>query len=695
MGRHRSRCAGAQQAVGGGELANVEPRGLAQSDSDEISSDARRRAEAYVEEEEGVANRLSGIGGYVVTAIAVAMTTFHLYAVYDIVPTQQLRYIHVAFVLMLAFLCFPLAARFRGSIRWWDVLAGLTASAILVYALMGGDDFTDRATMPNQLDTILGCIFIVLLLEATRRTTGWIMPVIAILFILYAMLGPYLPEPWTHRGYGLVRLVGHLFITLEGIFGVPVDVSASIIVLFTIYGAFLAHSGAGKFFIDFAMAAMGGRHNSAGRAVVLSSFLLGGPSGSGVATTVMVGTVAYPMMKRAGFQPAAAGGLLSAAGLGAIISPPVLGAAAFLIAEFLKISYLDVIWMALIPTLLYYLSLFFMVELDSRRFGAHDVIFKPDMPLWQMTRRYGFHFISLVAVVVFMLVGYSPMTSVFYSILLAFAMSFLTRETALYPKKLVAAMADGSIGVLSAATTCAAAGIIVGVVTLTGLGLKFSSIVIEYAGGNLALTALYTALIVWIIGLAVPVTASYIICAVIAAPALMKLGVPDYAAHMFVFYYAVLSEVSPPTALSCFAAAAITGADPYRTTFQAWKYTLPAFVVPFVFVLDPKGIGLLMTMPKDGSMWDIVWVTFTTGAGLIAFAAAVQNWALRKNTGLERILFVIAGFLLVFPGLIEAIFTMLAGVALPQPGVIGLAIAIAAVFMQKIGPSAPTPSAQH
>lgn len=675
-------------------MVNVEPRGPALSDADEISEEARTKAEAYLEEEEGVANRLSGWTGYIVTGIAVAMSTFHLYAVYDIVPTQQLRYIHVAFVMMLAFLLFPMAARFRNRIRWWDVLAGLVAVGILIYALMGGDDFTDRATMPNKLDMALGVIFIILLLEATRRTTGAIMPFIAILFIIYAMAGPYLPEPWTHRGYDAFRLVGHLFITLEGIFGVPVDVSATLIVLFTIYGAFLAHSGAGKFFIDFAMAAMGGRHNSAGRAVVLSSFLLGGPSGSGVATTVMVGTVSYPMMKRAGFRPDAAGGLLAAAGLGAIISPPVLGAAAFLIAEFLKISYLDVIWMVVIPTLLYYLSLLFMVELDSRRFGAHDVVFKSEMSLWEMTKRYGFHFVSLVAVVIFMVIGYSPMTSVFYSILLAFVMSFLTRETALYPQKLVRAMADGSIGVLSAATTCAAAGIIVGVVTLTGLGLKFSSIVISYAGGSLVLTAFYTAMIVWIIGLAVPVTASYIICAVIAAPALMKLGVPDYAAHMFVFYYAVLSEVSPPTALSCFAAAAITGADPYRTTFQAWKYTLPAFVVPFVFVLDPQGIGLLMTIPKGGSMWDIVWITFKTGAGLIAFAAAAQNWALRKNTTLERILFTIAGFLLVFPGLVEALLVTIVGFEVPQPGLIGLAIAAVVIIMQKMGSSAPAAPAQ-
>ncbi len=647
-----------------------------------ISDEALRKAEAFVEAEEGATNRLSGIVGYIVTGIAVSMTLFQLYAAYDIVPTQPLRYIHVAFVMVLAFLLFPVAVRFRNHIRWFDVLAAAAAVAILGYALWGGEDFTDRATMPDRLDVTLGVIFIVLLLEATRRTTGLIMPIVALLFIAYAMLGPYLPPPWTHRGYDLSRLVGHLFITLEGIFGVAVDVSATLIVMFTIYGAFLQHSGAGKFFIDFSMALMGGKPNSAGRTVVLSSFLLGGPSGSGVATTVTIGAVAYPMMERAGFEKNAAGGLLAAGGLGAILSPPVLGAAAFLIAEFLKISYLDVIWMATIPTLLYYLSLLFMVELDAKRFGASVVPYDQSMTLWQMTKRYGFHFTSLIAVIVFMLAGYSPMLSVFYSTLLCFALSFIRPETALKGRKLVRSLADGSIGVLTAATTCASAGIIVGVVTLTGLGLKFSSIVLDYAGGSLLLTALYTALIVWIVGLAVPVTASYIICAVIAAPALIKLGVPDYAAHMFIFYYAVLSEVSPPTALSPFAAAAITGGDPYLTTLQAWKYTLPAFLVPFVFILDPIGIGLLMKVPYGGTIFDIFIITLKTAAGLGALAAAAQNWALRKNTPVERVSWLLAGLLLVFPSLLEALAESLSGYDVPHPAPFGLLIAAGLLLKQ-------------
>ena len=488
-----------------------------------------------------------------------------------------------------------------------------------------------------------------LVLEAARRTSGWIMPGVVCMFIAYAFLGPYLPGQWTHRGYDLSSLVGFMYQTLEGIFGTAIDVSSTLIILFTIYGAFLQHSGAGKFFLDFSFAAMGGKPAGAGRTVVLASFLLGGPSGSGVATTVTIGTVAYPMLVKAGYGKDAAGGLLAAGGLGAIISPPVLGAAAFLIAEFLKISYLDVMLMATIPTCLYYLSLFLMVEIDTRKFGMPNVIVEGAQTLWELTRRYWYHFLSLISIVAFMFVGFSSVLSVFWATVVTFLVSFFRRDTALVPRKLFAALKDGSRQMLNVAATCAAAGIIVGVVAKTGLGLKFSAIVIDYAGGSLLLTAIYTSLIVWIVGLAVPVTASYIICAVIAAPALIKLGVPNFAAHMFIFYYAVLSEVSPPTALSPFAAAAITGGDPYKTTLQSWKYTLPAFLVPFVFVLDPAGVGLLLKMPKDGSVLGVAWITFTAFIGIAALAGGVQNWLFRRCTMIERVLLIIAGLLLVYP----------------------------------------------
>ena len=636
----------------------------------QVSQASLAKAEEFIEAEEGAANKFKGWMALVLTCLAVGMSVFHLYTAYAIVPTQVLRPVHVGMVLFLCFLMFPIATRFRHRIMWWDWIAAALSVAVVWYLIQGGDDFTDRNTLPNSLDVFFGVCLIVLVLEGMRRTNGWVMPVITLAFMAYALAGPILPAPWTHKGYEMGRLVGVLYMTLEGIYGVAVDVSASLIILFTIFGAFLQYSGAGKFYIDFSFAAMGGKSSSAGRTVVLSSFLLGGPSGSGVATTVTLGAVAYPMLAKVGYERNAAGGLLSAGGLGAIISPPVLGAAAFLIAEFLKISYLDVLLMAVIPTVLFYLALFLMVEIDARKYGMKDSAIEAVDTVWNLARRYWFHFLSLISIVAFMMWGFSPVLSVFWATVVSLITSLLRSDTALIPRELFSgpssglgqrfmamplmkALEAGSVGMLNVATTCAGAGIIVGVVTLTGLGLKFSTIVIDYAAGSLLLTAIYSALVVWIVGLAVPVTASYIICAVIAAPALTKLGVPDFAAHMFIFYYAVLSEVSPPTALSPFAAAAITGGDPYKTTLQCWKYTVPAFLLPFMFVLDPSGQGLLLmgsTKALATAPWgSIATVTLTAALGIAAIAAGFQGWAWLKTTSLERTLLIVAGFALVYP----------------------------------------------
>jgi TRAP transporter 4TM/12TM fusion protein len=640
-----------------------------------VSDEQLKKAEAFIEEEEGAVSRFRGWLGHVTTALLVVMSLFHLWAAVDIVPAQVLRPVHVGFLLLLVFLLFPIAARYRNRLMWWDVVCAAAGVATIVYLLAGGDEFWDRNTTPDRADVAFGVVFVLLVLEACRRTSGWIITFVVVSFLLYAFVGPWLPGQWTHRGYDVASMSGFMYQTLEGIFGTAVDVSSSLIILFTIYGAFLQQSGAGKFFLDFSFAAMGGKHASAGRTVVLASFLLGGPSGSGVATTVTIGSVAWPMLARSGYGKEAAGGLLAAGGLGAIISPPVLGAAAFLIAEFLKISYLDVILMATIPTILYYLSLFLMVELDVRKFGMPDIVMQHAQTLWELTRRYWFHFVSLLAIVGFLVWGFSPVLSVFWATVVTFAVSFLDRECAMGPRKIITALKDGSLQVLNVAATCAAAGIIVGVVAKTGLGLKFSAIIIDYAGGSLFLTALYTSLIVWIVGLAVPVTASYIICAVIAAPALIKLGVPDYAAHMFIFYYAVLSEVSPPTALSPFAAAAITGGDPYKTTMQAWKYTLPAFVVPFVFVLDPAGVALLLKAPPEGSWLAVVWITFTACLGIAALAAGTQGWLLRRCGAIERAILIVAGLALIYPA--------------PAADLVGIAGVLAVAAWQKLRPPVP------
>jgi TRAP transporter 4TM/12TM fusion protein len=569
-----------------------------------------------------------------------------MYVAVGTMTTQILRGIHVAVALTLIFLHYPASKRYKTNVSVLDIVLIVLSLSCIGYMLVDFEEFIYRAVTPDTWDLILGVTLIVLILEATRRTTGLIMPITVVLFLVYAYIGPMLPSPWTHRGYDLERIIGHMYMTLEGIFGIPIDVSSTFIIMFTIFGAFLRVSGAGEFYVNFAFTAMGRKPTGAGRTVVLSSFFLAGGSGSGVADTVTVGSVAYPMLKKAGYDKENAGGLLAAGGLGAVLTPPVMGAAAFLIAEFLRITYLDVITMAVIPASLYYWSLLLMVEFDSRKFGMTLVETENTQSLKSLTLAYGYLFFPVLTIVAFLVSGYTPQMAVFFAVAVCITCCFIRRETWFTPRKLVEALKGGTIAVLNVAAVCACAGIIVGVVSLTGLGLKLSTIIITYAGHNLLLTTIYTAVLLWIIGLAVPITATYIIAAVIAAPALTKLGVPDFAAHMFIFYYAVLSEVSPPTALSPFAAAALTGGDPYKTTMMAWKYTTVAFVIPFMFILDPSGCALLL---RGEGFLQTLWVIATSFLGVFAFASAASGWLIRKSTWFERALLVLAGLFLVYP----------------------------------------------
>ncbi len=610
-----------------------------------LDEETLKKAEKYIEEDEGLVDAIPhGLMNNIITVIAVIMSLVHLYAAVGIITPHILRGIHVMFVTGLVFLVFPVTKRFRGRIFWFDILLAFISIAPVIFLIFDFDNIIDRAVTPTPWDVLLGTILILVILETNRRCSGLVMPLTALCFLAYAMSGPLLPKPWTHRGYDVARIVGHMYMTLEGIFGVPIDVSSTFIILFTIFGAFLEYSGAGKFFVDFSFSLMGGKPTGAGRTVTLASFLLGGPSGSGTATTVTLGAFAWPMLAKAGYPRDVAGGLLSAGGIGALLSPPVLGAAAFLIAEMLKISYLEVLMMATIPTILYYWSIFLMVEFDAKKYGVKYVEVSGVSAGW-LIRRYWYQLFSLISIVVFMMFGFTAILSVFLSTVLAFLSSFIRKETMIGLSKLIQCLRSGSLNILSVATTCATAGIIVGVVTLTGLGMKFSGIILNYAGNSLLLTAVYCALIIWVIGLAVPVTATYIIAVVMVAPAFIMLGVPDYAAHMFVFYYAILSEVSPPTALSPFAAAAICKGNPYKTTLYAWKYTLPAFLIPFTFTIHPDGVGVLM----KGSFLNIV-STFTTALlGVLALAGGVDSWFFKKTTLLERALLIIAGLALMYP----------------------------------------------
>ena len=619
-------------------------------------------------EAEKPARHLTGPARLVVSAAGVGLSCYAIWWVLDPQPAQRYRMTFLAVALGMTFLVYRPWTRRRvpttpagepgpderperpgngqpdnpGVLDW-----ALAAAAVIVIAwpLLDFDAFVRRAVRPTTTDIALGLAAIALVLEATRRTIGWILPAICLAFLAYAYYGNLIPVGYLlgHVGYDVDRLVGQTFMGVEGIFGVPLDVAATYIVLFTIYGAVLEYSGAGRYFIDVSFAAFGRSAAAPARTVTLAGFLLGTVSGSGVATTVTLGSVAWPVLRRAGYPRDQGGGILAASGIGAILSPPTLGAAAFIIAEFLNVSYLQVLLFATIPTVLYYLGIVLAIEADSRRFRTRAVELDTP-PLGRLLLRWGYHFSSLFLIVVLMALGLSPFRAVLYATVAAFLLSFLDRSTWMTPRRTWEALAAGAIGVLPVAATTAAAGIIVAVVTLTGLGLKVSSIIVDLAGGRLGLAALYSAIAVLVLGLAVPVTASFIIAAVIIGPALTTLGVEPFAAYMFIFYYAVLSEVSPPTALSAVAAAAITGGNPFRTMMLTWRYTLPAFLVPFAFVLSPRGEALLL----EGPVGTILLALAVSVVAVAALALATGAWLAGPAGWPERVLAGLAAVLLLY-----------------------------------------------
>ncbi len=592
-----------------------------------------------------------------------------LYAVVWCVAIVETRVYRTSFLLLaqvLAFLLHP-ARRGRQRLGVLDLTPALLTVVALGFALLA-PGFADRAATPTSVDLACGALAVLLTLEAARRCIGWVLPATALAFIVYAFVGPWLDAVGlgllAHRGYNLSRVVGTLYMGLDGLFGVPLDVAATYVVLFALYAALLDASGASRFFLDwsFAVFGRGGGAAAPARTITAAGFLLGTVSGSGVATTVALGAPGWPLLRRAGYPPETAGAILSAAGIGAILSPPTLGAAAFLIAEFLKVPYLQILVMVTLPTLLYYLAVLLMAEAEARRLGLRA----PDAPLESATtlaRRGGLHFLSLLAVAGLMAAGFTPFRAVLLASLLAIATSFAGGGRALTPRRLAAACEQGGRGAVAVTVTTACAGLIVGITALTGLGLKAAGLIVSLAGGHLLATVLLSALAVWVIGLALPVTASYVLAAVMIAPALTQVGVPVVAAHLFIFYYAVLSEVSPPTALAPMAAAALTGGDPFRTVLHTWRYTLPAFLVPLAFTTSPEGMGLLL----HAGWLDVAHAGLTAALGVAALAAGLGGYLLAPASPLERALATLGGVLLVLGSLLaDALGAACVALALAQ-----------------------------
>ena len=607
-----------------------------------------------------------GKAAIAVGLLYVGFVGWSLYGAVWPVETYAFRMIHMAFIFGLAFIVYPIRQGAGGWTLWVDLPLALLGIAAIAYAFIDTDQFIRRSTLPEPLDLLFGIVAILLLLEISRRIVDNTFTLVVIGFLIYMYFGNYFPGIISHKSYDLDRIVGHMYMTLEGIFGVPLSVSASFVMLFVVYGTFMDVAGAGSFWLDLSLATMGRQSASAGRGAIITSALLGGPQGSGVATTMSVTPIMWPILQKAGYSPDMAAGLVATGGIGAVLSPPLMGAAAFLIMQFLGVSFWEVIVMVTVPTILYYMGTLFMVELEARkyRFAPPETEAKT---VRQVMFAKGYHLISIIVLVALLVLwNKSPEYAALGAIAATIITSFLSRDRNewLTPRKIVVAMIEGARNMLPVAVLLAAAGLIVGTFTLTGLGLKISSIIMSVSGGSVLAAILLSLVASMLIGLSLPITATYIMTVVMVAPALVKLGVPMHVAHLLVFYFAVLSEVSPPVGLSPCAAAAVTGGNPFASMMQAWKYSLPAFLVPFFFSTTPIGYSLLIV---EGNWPDFILAVITSILSLFFVALGIIGYLRKEFPVVERALLIIV-----------AVAMLIAPIG---PSIPGLAPLIAGVLM--------------
>lgn len=603
----------------------------------------------------------------IVMVIAILMSAYHLYAGAFGTPEAMMhRSIHLSFTLVLIFLVSMTSGekQTRGKICLDLVLLFFTLLS-LGYLFFNYEYVVTRYPYVQALTTwdfVMGVILTLILLEASRRVIGWALPITASVFLLYALFGNYLPGLLRHTGIPIETIIDQLYLTTEGIFGIPIGVSSTYVILFVIFGAFLEESGTGQFFTDFANSLVGGSKGGPGKISVVSSSLFGTISGSAVANVMVDGWLTIPLMKRAGFKNDFAAAVEATASTGGQIMPPVMGAAAFVMAEYTGISYVKICIHAAIPALLYYFALFMAIHFEANRTGLLGVPKEERPILRSVMLTKGHLFVPLAVIVYFMIAGYTPMYACIYATLSVFVVALLRAETRMGPKKILKALEFGAKNMLPVAAACACAGVIIGVINLTGLGLKFTSLVLSIAGNSLIPALIFTMFAGIVLGMGLPTTAAYIVQAALLIPALIKLGVPTIAAHMFVFYFAIISAITPPVAMAVYAAAGIAGSNLWRTGLEAMRIGATGFIIPFMFVYGPS---LLMI----GSTTTIVTTIISSCIGVVALSAGLMGWFLKKATWLERLLLVAGALLLIKPGL--------------YTDAIGLVLLVIVILMQK------------
>ena len=606
---------------------------------------------------------------YITVFISVIFVLFQLYATLSgAITAQVLRATHLAFVQLLAFLLFPPTKNSpRNTLPWYDIVLGLIGLACWLYIVVNFDSLVRRSGNNTPLDVAVGIIGILVLFESCRRIVGLPIMIIAGSFIVFAFAGKYLPGFLHHRGYSLQRVVCHLFYNTEGIMGTPIGACSTFIFLFILFGALLEKTGIGHFFIDVCNALAGGASGGPAKVAVLSSALLGTVSGSSVSNTVGSGSFTIPMMKRLGYKGEFAGAVEAAASTGGQIMPPIMGAAAFLMAESLGLPYITIVKAAIVPAILYFTGIFITVHLEAKKLGLKGLP-KDQLPRFMpLLLRKGYMILPLVVIIYFLCAGktavFAALMGIIACVLVGFGVSVsdLThgRKPSFGGKDIVEIMCTAARNIISVAIACGMAGIIIGIVTLTGLGLRLGNGLVMLAHGKLLLTLVFTMVASIILGMGAPTTANYLITSTITAGAIISLGIEPLAAHMFAFYFGIIADVTPPVALAAIAGAAIAKAKPMKTALNATKLAIGAFIIPYMFVYNSK---MLMI---NASALSVVMIIITAILGMFGISVALEGYGF-NNTGffynsrkgkatiiafdaVERLLFAIAGLLCVIP----------------------------------------------
>jgi len=638
-----------------------------------------KKAEEMIEKQEFGERRLSGIPYKITFLIAIAFSCFQLYTAFFGVLTSTLqRSIHLTFAITLCFLFYPFSKKSkRKTIHFLDAILAVMGATAVIYVTVFYEDLVTRIGDPTSLDLAMGVGAIVLVLEASRRAVGWPLVIITGLFLIYGLLGPYFPGILAHRGYSFRRIVDHLYLTSEGIFGIPLWVSSTFVYAFVLFGAIFERTGAGEFLMKLAMSLVGHTRGGPAKVSVVASAFMGTFSGSGIANTATIGTLTIPLMKKVGFKAELAGGIDTAAGGNGQIMPPVMGAAAFVMAEFLGIPYLDVCIAAALPAVIDQLALLGAVHLLSTKYGFKGVP-RAQLPKFLPTLATGLHFLVPIFVLLYALViqRLTPLTSAAMAIAMAATILLMrgllisagiiqVKTAAGVPaaakswepmqdsvRKMIDAMFNAGRSMAGIGVTCACAGMVVGMVSLTGAGLNMTNILVDLSFGNVYLAMLLTMVACLILGMGVPTTPNYVIMATIMAPALiaMKPDTPLIAAHLFVFYFGILADGTPPVCLAAYAAAGIADADPFKTGVEAFKLDMRTFLLPYMFITAPQML-LVGLDPGIMGVLEACWIFTTASFGMYALAAGMQGFLIDDDRWYERIFLLAAAFCLVKPGL--------------------------------------------